>query len=586
MGTPGTAAGGPLQGAALSVSEVLDTDLDAYLDRELFVGPKARPEPGDSEPVSTASDNMRELLDLAEQESEWLETLPASASTEVAPEPEAPEVVIPEWMRVAPGAKETVPFAAMLAPVVHDAVDMNPEAPRQDAASPPTTPWSVPVSHGGLLPGIPLPPPPSMAVQGAMLPPWAPQHAVPPQPWGMPMAVAPEPTRIAGMKPGAFVGAAAVGALAAGLLVVAGLHLHERMTGAQGTAMVASHASGTLALRGQGPDSRMQAGTSGASNSGLASTEGQPGAQGGAPWFQRWTGTSQTGGMSGARSAQSTNSTVPPWGTQASAPSGVQQAAASIAGTVMATAQGDVQGAANSLTAPRSAQEPASAPAIESTTPASGTPGVVAMRETSTRKSLAKTPRAVPANTADDTSEEANTAASEVSFDEASADEESTSTASAEDGDTQVAASETEAQPRNEYSELDEDFARELGFTEDAEKKQAVDANASRTVYVPPAPDVKQHLTPDDVKAVVVSNQPAITACIRQHAKGTPVEGGGRFMVRWSVLPSGDTSGVAMDTDSLRTTPLALCIEDVVRRWKFPVHQVRLEEPIRFPFVF
>ena len=64
------------------------------------------------------------------------------------------------------------------------------------------------------------------------------------------------------------------------------------------------------------------------------------------------------------------------------------------------------------------------------------------------------------------------------------------------------------------------------------------------------------------------------------------MEKGGRFMVRWSILPSGDTSGVSMDTDTLKATPLAHCIEDVVRRWKFPAHQVRMQEPIRFPFVF
>nr|WP_225937717.1 AgmX/PglI C-terminal domain-containing protein [Myxococcus sp. RHSTA-1-4] len=217
---------------------------------------------------------------------------------------------------------------------------------------------------------------------------------------------------------------------------------------------------------------------------------------------------------------------------------------------------------------------------------------MVAIREPSSRKALAKTASTEPARTATSTNDEADTSTSEPSSDEAGsgdgADEESI--ASFEGSDTEsgkkVAVSSTDARPPNPYSELDEDFARELGFTEDAEKKVAADPKASRTVYIPPAPDAKQHLTPDDVKAVVVTNQPAITACLRQHAKGTPVEGGGRFMVRWSVLPSGDTSSVAMDTDALRATPLARCIEDVVRRWKFPAHQVRMQEPIRFPFVF
>ncbi|RYY94783.1 MAG: AgmX/PglI C-terminal domain-containing protein, partial [Comamonadaceae bacterium] len=64
------------------------------------------------------------------------------------------------------------------------------------------------------------------------------------------------------------------------------------------------------------------------------------------------------------------------------------------------------------------------------------------------------------------------------------------------------------------------------------------------------------------------------------------LENGGRFQVRWSVDTSGSVSGVAMETDSLRGTPLAGCVEDRVRGWKFPVHRVALAAPVRFPFVF
>ncbi len=609
MGTPGTKVPteGTVPAGPLSVSDALDGDLDAYLDRELFVRPRAEAgsEVSEAAPRSSASGSMRALLDLAEEESEWLETLPppASATAEPPPEPEEPAVEIPEWMRVAPGAKETTRFAAMLTPTEAPLGDAG-----TDAAGLPTTPWSVPATsgplpgsgfasapahpHGGLLPGV-VPPPPGMAVPGVPLAPWAPRYA---QQWGTPMVAPPEPKRVLGMRPGAFLGAAAVGALAAGLLVVAGLHFREHASGVNGAVVVSAPSvaqgapasgpvpgdvTGTATTPVAQPAMAAQAGT----------TPGLPGAQPGAI-------DTLPSGMSGAAQASTAPGALPPGtlpgpqdgvaGTataaSTSAPSGARDAAASVAGTVLSTAQADVRGAANGLRASEPTPVPVNGSAVGGTTLTSGRP--------TARKGSAKAPAAVPSRPATDTNEEADTGAasgaSELAFDEAGADEESAG--SSEEGDTEsgetVAVSAADARPPNQYSELDEDFARELGFTEDAEKKEAVDPNASRTVYIPPAPDAKEHLTPDDVKAVVVTNQPAITACIRQHAKGTPVEGGGRFLVRWSVLPSGDTSSVAMDTDTLRATPLAHCIEDVVRRWKFPAHQVRMQEPIRFPFVF
>lgn len=604
---PGTSstAGGLVPGATLSVSEALDTDLDAYLDRELFVGSKV--EPGARGPVaaavSVASGDMRALLNLAEKESEWLETLPAPAppTVEPAPEPKQPEVVIPEWMRVAPGAKETLPLAAMLTPVAHDAAEVRPEAVRVDAAGLPTTPWSVPVSapvpYGNLLPGI------------------------------APSPAAPEPMRIAGMRPGAFLGAAAVGALAAGLLVVAGLHLREHVTGTPGAVAstraggqeLSSTATGGLSGTGtaheQTPVAQARADASGSPPlPGLAVTARtdapeQTGEQGGTSSASGLVGTVQAS-ASGQMSAQGENSgtrlstalagaALPeasgPVFTQGATPgmplfpewTGTLQASG-VPGPLGSQSAHSGWGPADSSRASQPTVAPTGSPSVQGTALTHGPPATVSVREPSSRKPLTKADSTVPERTAASADEDADARVSELSFDEAGADEESTT--SSEDGDTKASETATvssaEARPTNAYSELDEDFARELGFTEDAEKKKAVDPNASRTVYIPPAPDVKQHLTPDDVKAVVVTNQPAITACLRQHAKGTPVEGGGRFMVRWSVLPSGDTSGVAMETDALRATPLARCIEDVVRRWKFPAHQVRMQEPIRFPFVF
>jgi hypothetical protein len=84
---------------------------------------------------------------------------------------------------------------------------------------------------------------------------------------------------------------------------------------------------------------------------------------------------------------------------------------------------------------------------------------------------------------------------------------------------------------------------------------------------------------------VVIANQPAISSCIQQHKEAIPGLGGGKFMVRWFVLPSGSTQQVAMETKALRGTALATCIEQLVRSWKFPKHRTQMG-PIRFPFVF
>ncbi|WP_194869451.1 AgmX/PglI C-terminal domain-containing protein [Myxococcus sp. AB025B] len=172
----------------------------------------------------------------------------------------------------------------------------------------------------------------------------------------------------------------------------------------------------------------------------------------------------------------------------------------------------------------------------------------------------------------------ATAAVQEMTFDEPDTRNDA-DTAPADTGDDSDAANEPE-------SELDEEFARELGFTEEADAQAEEDTAPTRTVYVPPALEAKQHLTPEDVKQVVLANQPAITACLRQHAADTSAEKSGRFVMRWSVQPGGETTNVAMDTQALRATPLAGCIEGVVRTWKFPVHAVRMQEPIRFPFVF
>jgi hypothetical protein len=148
-----------------------------------------------------------------------------------------------------------------------------------------------------------------------------------------------------------------------------------------------------------------------------------------------------------------------------------------------------------------------------------------------------------------------------------------------------------QAQPQPEAtpqkrSEFDPDFERELGFTEDAVRKPP-ESKGVKSVWIPPDPgqDIAESLTPEDIQQVVIANQPAIASCIRRHKEAIPNLSGGRFMVRWFIYPTGSTYGVTMETQQLRGTALATCIEGLVRDWKFPRHRTQMG-PIRFPFIF
>jgi hypothetical protein len=138
----------------------------------------------------------------------------------------------------------------------------------------------------------------------------------------------------------------------------------------------------------------------------------------------------------------------------------------------------------------------------------------------------------------------------------------------------------------SEYDELDREFARQLGFTEDAVRNEP-EKHGVKSVWIPPAPgeDLPQTLKPEDIQQVVASHQPAITSCIQRHKDAIPGLNGGKFMMRWFIHPDGSTYQVAMETQALRGTAMATCIEDLVRGWEFPKHQTQMG-PIRFPFIF
>lgn len=89
-----------------------------------------------------------------------------------------------------------------------------------------------------------------------------------------------------------------------------------------------------------------------------------------------------------------------------------------------------------------------------------------------------------------------------------------------------------------------------------------------------------------DIMRVVVSNKASVAGSIQEHRARTEPGAKGKFVARWSVLPDGSTEGATVESAEFRGTPLAECIEGLVRGWKFPRHRVAQQEPIRFPFTF
>lgn len=546
-------------GESLSVTEALDGDLDAYLDRELALEPDVD---GDGAHASTreAAEDMRALLDLAEEETRWIAESPQPSFSDAEPDEtvsESAPVVIPEWMRANPEVPVAEPVRL---PWEHSKV-VPPTVARGGAASRAASQKNTVNEVRGPLNlqqqpwGIPMVPP-GQQWGGPMAP--GQQYA-----WGGPVAAPTASNRRRDVVSGVLLGVAAVGALAAGMLVVASVRFWEQ--GASAPSVLGGVSASGYAVQGStgtvvhGASSSAQ--LNGASNTGALmgmNASGQTGSAVSSGVAGHW-------GIPGVSTGTAEHPTAPQY-----------------TGPFVTTSPGSVSDVANGLHAQGTSTDSTRAP-----TSISGPSGadLMARRDTLAVKSGERrtrtetAPTRAPANpTPPQSVAAASGAVMEMSFEEPDSDGVATSVP-VDTADDPDGANSTE-------SELDEEFARELGFTEEAEERAAAEPTATRTVYVPPALDAKEHLTPEDVKQVVVSNQPAITACLRQHAADTSMEKGGRFVVRWSVQPGGETTGVAMDTEALRATPLAGCIEGVVRGWKFPVHTVRMQELIRFPFVF
>lgn len=488
-------------------------DLDAYLERELSDAPDAE-DAGSSEEEDSAE--LRVLLSLAEEELRWLTEPPSTESPEE--ERAAAPVMIPAWMR---------------------------ENPSVAVAEPVCPAWA----HAR------VPSPPPVASRGFM---WSQRAAAPARPnlqerpWGVPMMAPPAygwdgsalvSRRGLDIVSGVLLGVAVVGALAAGMLVVASVRLWD--VGAFRPVGIVSSREGMERLPLAGTRAPMDA-----AGSVVAGREGA----------QRLE-SPETGVVVGAIPSVPSMSTSD------------LVAASSMRDVAAATNVGDIAAGlhapAAQVLAPESLSTADSAEAL-------AREDTLAVASRVRHSPVDTTAREVPESAQGESVDAANVGAvQEMTFEDTSSPEDSATSTQDEAVDEESAAE----------SELDEEFARELGFADEAANEDT-EPTAARTVYVPPELGEKEHLTADDIQQVVMANQPAITECLREHAADSLLEKGGRFVVSWSVQPGGETTDVAMDTPALRSTPVARCIEDVVRGWKFPMHAVRMPAPIHFPFVF
>lgn len=487
--------------------ESFEAELDACLDRALAF---ETPDEEDLVPESFATGPLRTLLDLASTEESWLQSLPPSSNDNVEPaltlSAEAANIVIPEWLR---------------------ADEAPPEAPAETSCGAVTS-WDAAPPPAWATPGSPAA---AYAQQ-----PWMPYAPVAPEP---PPVIADASTRILGLSPMSFVSAVAMGALAAGLLVVAGL----RITSKEETR----------------PAPQAQV---------VAAQAGAPGAQGSAA--------ARPGTLATQAAAPGSVVADPAALASSSAPA-TPDLPTSIADGVTTPSLMDAQRAAQALTPDTPVLAgPASAGLTTGLHTLAPEPAASTQPAPVTKKQALVAPRASTLEAPEDSGE-----VHELSFGGEISEEELARARQAAEAEAEEA-----AQPE---SELDEDFARELGFTDDAEGPGAApkQTQPEKTVYIPPAPtSERENLTPGDITNVVVTNQPAIAACVQNFKTGTALENGGRFQVRWSVDTTGAVSGVAMETEALKGSPLAGCIEDQVRGWKFPVHRVAMNAPVHFPFVF
>ena len=83
--------------------------------------------------------------------------------------------------------------------------------------------------------------------------------------------------------------------------------------------------------------------------------------------------------------------------------------------------------------------------------------------------------------------------------------------------------------------------------------------------------------------STVLRHKAEIDQCTSQHKKAEP-ESSGRLVLRWTIHPDGRTSQISAQSEEFVGTPVAACLERLIKKLTFPKHQIQ-REPVSFPFV-
>jgi hypothetical protein len=140
----------------------------------------------------------------------------------------------------------------------------------------------------------------------------------------------------------------------------------------------------------------------------------------------------------------------------------------------------------------------------------------------------------------------------------------------------------------------DDDFERAFG-DKSSKKNSRADAEPPpeakpkrSTVYIPDAPgsggDIPDQLSMADVMQYVRDQKPAIVDCVKKQ-RTKDADSTGTLVMHWTILTSGKTSGISVQSDEFKSTYLASCMTGLIKGWTFPRHK-SAQDPINFPFKF
>lgn len=527
MGTDRGWNSGARSGVQLGVNEVPDNELDAYLDRELASQPDTQ---RNSVKETAQSAERLQVLALATEEEQWLRTLPPEQSADSAREPESKAVPLPEHLQakappVQPAPLVPSPVTGALSQVVITYVPVQPSLP-------------------GLM-NVP----------------------VPAQQWPAP---APAPSRRGRWLAAGAVAGVSMGVLAAGLLWLAREPLPEQVARAPVPQVAVAQVPASAAQPTPQP---------------TLFVENSPLQRAPQPLVPSWSAAEPLPGPMVPGRAVATQA-APPAAPVASEPKA--------APAVVAVAQPKPEPVAEEATSRPQLGEVTGAMArasqrlgpVEPIGPSLNPEPARHEKPELTASVKAQAPRAAAA-----AKPEQRKLIEDPYLDEA---EEELPFVQQPPRVTPAPAPVAKAAPApeapskpNAYEDLDEAFARELGFTPGS-KLKTPEPTGVKSVWIPPDPasNLPESLTPEQIQQVVVANQPAIVSCIKRFKDSVPGVSGGKFVVRWFVHPDGSTYGQMVETKQLRGTALGTCIERLVPTWKFPQHRVQQQAPIRFPFIF